>query len=109
MCTNSCTTDGICSASPATDGNLFMVRVFLVRGMLVGIVAGLFCFGFLKVYGEPQVDRAIAFETKLADAKAAAEKKPAMDGAETESPELVSRPTQAGLGLFTAVMLYCTA
>jgi hypothetical protein len=86
-----------------------MVRVFLVRGMLVGILAGLFCFGFLKVYGEPQVDRAIAFETKFADAKAAAEKKPAMDGAETESPELVSRPTQAGLGLFTAVMVYCTA
>jgi hypothetical protein len=95
-----------------------MVRVFLVRGMLVGIVAGLFCFGFLKVYGEPRVDRAIAFEAKLDDAKAAAEKSGAMHGAEAEPagppesaepPELVSRRTQAGLGLFTAVMVYCTA
>ena len=40
-----------------------MVRTFLVRGMLVGIVAGLLSFAFLKVYGEPQVDRAVAFET----------------------------------------------
>ena len=34
-----------------------MVGTLLVRGMLVGIVAGLLSFGFLKVYGEPQVDR----------------------------------------------------
>ena len=39
-----------------------MVRTFLVRGMLVGIVAGLLSFTFLKIYGEPQVDRAVAFE-----------------------------------------------
>jgi hypothetical protein len=51
-----------------------MVRTFLVRGMLVGIVAGLLSFGFLKVYGEPQVDRAVAFETQQDEAKAAAKK-----------------------------------
>ena len=39
-----------------------MVRTFLVRGMLVGIVAGLLSFAFLKIYGEAQVDRAVAFE-----------------------------------------------
>jgi len=33
-----------------------MVRTLLVRGMLVGIVAGLLSYGFLKIYGEPQVD-----------------------------------------------------
>ena len=51
-----------------------MVRTLLVRGMLVGVVAGLLSFGFLKIYGEPQVDRAIAFETQMDEAKAAAEK-----------------------------------
>jgi hypothetical protein len=51
-----------------------MVRTLLVRGMLVGIVAGLLSFGFLKIYGEPQVDRAIAFETQMDEAKAAADK-----------------------------------
>ena len=85
-----------------------MVRTFLVRGMLVGIVAGLISFGFLKVYGEPQVDRAIAFETQMDEAKAEAEKAKGM-AMPAEEPELVSRPVQAGLGLFTAVMVYSAA
>jgi predicted cobalt transporter CbtA len=86
-----------------------MVRSLLVRGMLVGIVAGLLSFGFLKVYGEPQVDRAIAFETRQDQAKDAAGKTGGMNMPAEEQPELVSRTVQAGLGLFTAVMVYCTA
>ncbi len=85
-----------------------MVRTLLVRGMLVGIVAGLLSFGFLKVYGEPQIDRAIAFEAQLDQAKAAAEKAKGM-AMPAEQPELVSRPVQAGLGLFVAVMVYSAA
>jgi predicted cobalt transporter CbtA len=84
-----------------------MVRTLLVRGMLVGILAGLLSFGFLKLYGEPQVDVAIAFETQMDLAKAAAEHAKGMPVA--EEPELVSRKVQAGIGLFTAVMVYCTA
>jgi hypothetical protein len=86
-----------------------MVRTLLVRGMLVGIIAGLLSFGFLKVYGEPQVDRAIAFETQMDEAKAAAEKAKGMAMSDEEQVELVSRPVQAGLGLFIAVMVYSTA
>jgi len=85
-----------------------MVRTFLVRGMLVGIVAGLLSFGFLKIYGEPQVDRAIAFEEQADEAKADFAKKHGMAAPE-EEPELVSRPVQAGLGLFVAVMVYSAA
>lgn len=85
-----------------------MVRTFLVRGMLVGIVAGLLSFGFLKIYGEPQVDRAIAFEQQMDEAKAEFAKHHGMAMPE-EQPELVSRPVQAGLGLFTAVMVYSAA
>ena len=50
-----------------------MVGVLLLRGMLVGVVAGILCFGFLKIAGEPSVDRAIAFETQLEEAKAHAD------------------------------------
>jgi hypothetical protein len=84
-----------------------MVTTLLVRGMLVGILAGLLTFGFLKAYGEPQVDIAIAFETQMDLAKEAAERAKGM--AVQEEPELVSRQVQAGIGLFTAVMVYCTA
>jgi hypothetical protein len=82
-----------------------MVRSLLVRGMLVGIVAGLLSFVFLKVYGEPQVDIAVAFETQVEAAKAAAAGASSIE----EGPELVSRQVQAGLGLFTAVMVYSVA
>jgi len=85
-----------------------MVGTLLARGMLVGIVAGLLCFAFLKVYGEPQVDRAIAFEEQMDEAKAELAKKHGMAAPE-EEPELVSRPVQAGLGLFVAVMVYSAA
>jgi hypothetical protein len=82
-----------------------MVRSLLVRGMLIGIVAGLLSFVFLKIYGEPQVDIAVAFETQVEAAKAATAGASSME----EGPELVSRQVQAGLGLFTAVMVYSVA
>jgi hypothetical protein len=82
--------------------------------MAIGVVAGLLGFAFLKVVGEPQVDRAIAFETQMdeAKAKAKAEEAKAMGMSmpkEEEEPELVSRPVQAGIGLFTGVMVYSAA
>ncbi len=39
-----------------------MVGKLLLRGMLVGLIAGILAFAFARVYGEPQVDKAIAFE-----------------------------------------------
>lgn len=81
-----------------------MVGALLLRGMLIGVLAGLLSFGFLKLVGEPSVDRAIAIETQLDQAKAAAEHKPY----EEEVP-IVSREVQAGIGLFTGVMVYSAA
>lgn len=91
-----------------TTGNL------LWRGMIVGLVAGVLSFGLLKLTGEPAVDRAIAFETAMDEAKAQAahdeavargENPPAVEA----EPELVSRPVQAGVGLLTGVTVYNTA
>jgi hypothetical protein len=73
-----------------------MVGTLLLRGMLVGVLAGLLAFGFARIFGEPQVDRAIAFEEQMSQAKG-------------ELPEPVSRETQAGLGLFTGVIAYSAA
>ena len=85
-----------------------MARTFLIRGMLVGLIAGLLSFCFLKIYGEPQVDRAIAFEAQMDEAKEQFAHTHGMRVPE-EEPELVSRPVQAGFGLFTAVMVYSAA
>ena len=91
-----------------------MVGALLLRGMLVGLFAGFLSFGFLRVAGEPSVDRAIAFETSLDAAKAKAKVDEAVAKglpapAEDSEPELVSRPVQAGLGLLTGVLVYDTA
>jgi hypothetical protein len=75
-----------------------MVGKLLVRGMLAGIAAGLLTFGFARLMGEPQVDQAISFEEKADAAKG-----------EAPEPELVSRETQAGLGLLTGVVTYGAA
>jgi hypothetical protein len=75
-----------------------MVGKLLVRGMLTGVVAGLLTFGFAKIAGEPQVDQAISFEEKTAAAKG-----------EAPEPPLVSRSTQAGLGLLTGVTMFGAA
>jgi hypothetical protein len=83
----------------------------LWRGMIVGFVAALLSFSFLKIAGEPAVDRAIAFETAMDRAKAKAEFDAAVAKGEKpppveDEPELVSRPVQAGIGLFTGVTVY---
>jgi predicted cobalt transporter CbtA len=85
-----------------------MVRSLLIRGMLVGFIAGLLVFGFGKVFGEPPVNRAITFETALDKAKANAHVSMGMPAEEPE-PELVTREIQATFGLFTGVVVYCTA
>jgi hypothetical protein len=86
----------------------------LWRGMIVGFVAALLSFSILKVVGEPAVDRAIAFESAMDEAKAKAEHDAAVAKGETPPPpesdyEIVSRPTQAGIGLFTGVTVYSIA
>ena len=75
-----------------------MVGKLLVRGMLAGIAAGLLTFGFARVVGEAQVDQAISFEEKAEAAHG-----------DVHEPELVSRETQAGLGLLTGVVVYGAA
>lgn len=81
-----------------------MVGTLLLRGMVVGLIAGLLAFGIAKIFGEPQVDRAIAFEEQMAHQERLAHHEP-----DVEEPELVSRGTQSGLGLFTGVMTYSAA
>ena len=72
----------------------------LWRGMIVGFFAGLLAFGILKTIGEPAVDKAIAFESAMDEAKAKAEHDAAVAKGENpppveDMPELVSRPSKA--------------
>ncbi|KMY85355.1 putative cobalt transporter CbtA [Candidatus Paraburkholderia calva] len=96
-----------------------MIRNLLVRGMIAGLVAGLLGSGFAHTFGEPSIARAIAFEATHEH-----EDPPALEHHHDEAgnasavqshqhdhgdEELVSRGTQAGLGLLTGVAVFGTA
>lgn len=81
-----------------------MTGSLLLRGMLIGVLAGFVAFLFAYKFGEPQVDLAIAFEEQMSMAG-----EPAPDPNAAEEPELVSRATQATLGLATGLLVYGAA
>jgi Probable cobalt transporter subunit (CbtA) len=74
------------------------MRTLLSRGLLAGLAGGVLAFAFAHHFGEPQVDRAIAFES----ARDAALGLPA-------DPTIVSRRVQSSLGLLTGVCVYGVA
>ncbi|MFT3688972.1 CbtA family protein [Paenirhodobacter sp.] len=75
-----------------------MTGSLLLRGMIAGLIAAIIAFGFASVFGEPEVDYAIALEGQ----KAAA-------AGEPEEPELVSRAVQSTTGLATGLLVYGAA
>lgn len=79
-----------------------MTKDLLWRGMLAGILAALLATMFARVLAEPQIDLAIGYE-----ASHAAHHMDASAGDEEE--DLVSRATQKGAGLLTALALYGAA
>ena len=64
----------------------------------MGVVAGLLVFAFARWIGEPQVERAIAFETAADQARG-----------EASEPEMVSRRVQKSAGLLTGTVVYGAA
>lgn len=75
-----------------------MTGKLLWRGMLAGIIAALLATLFARAFAEPQIDLAIAYEAAHAAHHAGA-----------DEVELVSRETQKGFGLLTALALYGAA
>jgi hypothetical protein len=71
-----------------------MVRSLLVRGMLIGLLAGVLAFAVAYIFGEPQVQKAIDFEQHLARVNH-----------EPAEAEIVSRGVQRTLGLLAGTVV----
>lgn len=71
-----------------------MVRSLLVRGMLVGVGAGVLAFAFAFVFGEPQVQHAIDFEQHLS-----------LVHHDAPEAEVFSRGVQRSIGMFTGMVV----
>lgn len=86
-----------------------MAGSLLLRGMLIGVVAGFLAFLFAYQFGEPQVDLAIAFEEQ-----AGGHSHSPADASHTHATSdgdagPVSRGTQASWGLGTALVMFGAA
>ena len=77
------------------------MKTLLLRGMFVGLVAGLLAVLFAHTFGEPQVNKAIAFESQQAAAAAVEAGEP--------TPLLVSRDIQTTAGLGIGGVVYGVA
>jgi predicted cobalt transporter CbtA len=81
-----------------------VVGGLIVRGLIVGIIAGVLGFGFAKVFGEPAVNVAIAFESSHDEAERAQQIAHGIKPSPQE-PEIFSRTVQGGIGLFTGIVV----
>jgi predicted cobalt transporter CbtA len=99
MCTSSCTTRGICSASPATDR---VEKRLIGRGLLAGAIGAVLAFAFARLCAEPVIGRAIAFEDGRIDAENA-------HGVHEHGAELFSRGVQSNAGLGFGVLIFGVA
>lgn len=73
-----------------------MMRTLLIRGLLAGLIAGICGFAVAKAIGEPQVDKAIAFQSYVEH------------NVRHQPPEAdpVSRTLQGSAGLGTGALIY---
>jgi predicted cobalt transporter CbtA len=80
----------------------------ILRGALAGLVAGVLGFIFAKVFAEPQINKAIAYESGrdsvLAHLNRAAGRAVAPDG-----PEIFSRHLQSTIGVATGIIAFSVA
>jgi predicted cobalt transporter CbtA len=77
----------------------------LVRGLAAGLIAAALSVAFAEVSGEPEVDRAIAFEAQARGDHntSGMPGMPTTGSPSTPAPEMVSRIAQKTVGLATAV------
>jgi hypothetical protein len=83
-------------------------RRFIVRGLLVGAIGGLLAFVFARIFAEPQIQRAIDYESGRDAAQALLDKAAGMTP-ESADPDLFSRTVQANVGIGVGIIAFGAA
>ncbi|HEX3593217.1 MAG TPA: CbtA family protein [Pseudonocardiaceae bacterium] len=81
-----------------------MEKRIVLRGALVGVVAGLLAFVFARIFAEPQIQRAIDYESGRDAAQGALDKAAGLPVA--SYPEIFSRAVQANAGIGIGMVFY---
>jgi hypothetical protein len=83
-------------------------RRFIVRGLLVGAIGGVLAFVFARIFAEPQIQRAIDYESGRDAAQALIDKAAGIT-AEAAGPDIFSRTIQADVGIGVGVVVFGAA
>ena len=83
------------------------IRIIL-RGVLSGVIAGILGFAFARVFAEPVIDKAIAYESGRDDVLAALNKAAGRVVA-PDGPEIFSRTIQSTIGIATGIIVFSAA
>ena len=81
-----------------------MERHVIGRGLLAGAVAGLLAFVFARTFVEPVIDRAVAYEDGIGEAREAAH-----GGGHGHGIEMFTRGAQANVGMAFGVVAFSVA
>jgi hypothetical protein len=82
-----------------------MEKRLILRGMIAGAVAGLLAFVFARIFAEPQIQRAIDYESGRDAAQALLDKAAGLP-VEPAGPDLFSRTVQANLGIGVGMIFF---
>lgn len=83
-----------------------MEKKLILRGLLAGAIGGLLAFVFARIFAEPLIDRAIAYEDGRGAAQEALDRAAGFAIPVEEGGDLVSRTTQANFGLGVGMVLF---
>jgi hypothetical protein len=82
-----------------------MVRKLILRGALAGGIAGLLAFVFARIFAEPQIDKAISYESGRDAAQALLDKAAGLP-APPPGPDIFSRTIQSTVGVGTGMIFF---
>ncbi|WP_433887665.1 CbtA family protein [Streptomyces sp. CA-111067] len=82
-----------------------MEKKLILRGVLAGAVAGLLAFLFARIFAEPQISKAIDYESGRDAAQSALDKAAGL-APEAAGPDLFSRTIQADVGIGVGMIVF---
>jgi predicted cobalt transporter CbtA len=85
-----------------------MERKLILRGTLAGVLAGVLAFVFARIFAEPQIAKAITYESARDAAQALIDKSAGVSP-EPAGPDIFSRTIQADVGIGVGMILFGAA
>jgi hypothetical protein len=85
-----------------------MEKKLILRGLLSGLIAGLLAFAFARLLAEPQIAKAVDYESGRDAAQAALDRAAGLP-ADAAGPDIFSRTVQGNVGIGVGIVAFAVA